>query len=237
MRTCAIIYGGAQKRMDAAWSKWCVHFHCQPSKHSYSLLHFPLQIVPLGLHHFPCFSFTHTGDSTVYIYSWTICKHCLCFTILQVSEKIWAGCQVVLEPNPCMQRLDLLSLVPRLSGTRNIHAWRAWYIFSRDHDVIKIGPRVFRTERQRFASYFTSFAFNNQCVWYSLPDCYIRVESCPLPFTLFPVLSPWVRPHATKVFLPPFYHWGFSREEKILGSLHMHKFNFLFWSGGAWEWG
>ena len=32
------------------------------------------------------------------------------------------------------------SLVPRLSGTRNIHAWRAWYIFSRDHDVIKIGP-------------------------------------------------------------------------------------------------
>ena len=20
------------------------------------------------------------------------------------------------------------------------HAWRAWYIFSRDHDVIKIGP-------------------------------------------------------------------------------------------------
>ena len=32
------------------------------------------------------------------------------------------------------------SLVPRLSGTRIIHAWRAWYIFSRDHDVIKIGP-------------------------------------------------------------------------------------------------
>ena len=32
------------------------------------------------------------------------------------------------------------SLVPRLSGTRNVHAWRAWYIFSRDHDVIKIEP-------------------------------------------------------------------------------------------------
>ena len=34
------------------------------------------------------------------------------------------------------------SLVPRLSGTQNIHAWRAWYIFSRDHDVIKIGPEL-----------------------------------------------------------------------------------------------
>ena len=21
-----------------------------------------------------------------------------------------------------------------------VHAWRAWYIFSRDHDVIEIGP-------------------------------------------------------------------------------------------------
>ena len=32
------------------------------------------------------------------------------------------------------------SLVPRLSGTRIVHAWRAWYIFSRDHDVTKLGP-------------------------------------------------------------------------------------------------
>ena len=32
------------------------------------------------------------------------------------------------------------SLIPRLSGTRNVHALRAWYIFSRDHDIIKIGP-------------------------------------------------------------------------------------------------
>ena len=36
----------------------------------------------------------------------------------------------------------VISLVPRLSGTRNVHAWRAWYIFSRDHDVIKIGPEI-----------------------------------------------------------------------------------------------
>ena len=32
------------------------------------------------------------------------------------------------------------SLIPRLSGMQNIHMWRVWYILSRDHDVIKIGP-------------------------------------------------------------------------------------------------
>ena len=25
---------------------------------------------------------------------------------------------------------------------RNVHAWRAWYIFSRDHDIIKIEPEI-----------------------------------------------------------------------------------------------
>ena len=34
----------------------------------------------------------------------------------------------------------VVSLVPRLPGTRNVHAWRAWYLFSHDHDVIEIGP-------------------------------------------------------------------------------------------------
>ena len=28
--------------------------------------------------------------------------------------------------------------VPRLPGMQNVHAWRAWYLFSRDHDVIEI---------------------------------------------------------------------------------------------------
>ena len=32
------------------------------------------------------------------------------------------------------------SLVPRLPGMRNVHAWRAWYLFSCDNDVIEIGP-------------------------------------------------------------------------------------------------
>ena len=34
------------------------------------------------------------------------------------------------------------SLVPRLPGMRNVHVWRAWYLFSRDHDIIKIGPKL-----------------------------------------------------------------------------------------------
>ena len=55
---------------------------------------------------------------------------------------------------------NIYSLVPRLSGTQNKHAWRAWYIFSRDQNR----ARVFRTERQCFAHYSTSFAFNARCV-------------------------------------------------------------------------
>ena len=35
---------------------------------------------------------------------------------------------------------DDVSLVPGLSGTRIVHAWRAWYIFSRDHDANQLGP-------------------------------------------------------------------------------------------------
>ena len=59
------------------------------------------------------------------------------------------------------------NLVPRLPRTQNVHVWRAWYLFSRDHDIIEIGrTRVFRTERQRFSRYSANFAFNAQCVWY-----------------------------------------------------------------------
>ena len=38
------------------------------------------------------------------------------------------------------QNVSCSSLVPRLPGTRNVHVWRAWYLFSRDRDIIKIGP-------------------------------------------------------------------------------------------------
>ena len=27
-----------------------------------------------------------------------------------------------------------------MENVKDKHTWRAWYIFSRDHDVIKIGP-------------------------------------------------------------------------------------------------
>ena len=43
--------------------------------------------------------------------------------------------------------IRMVSLVPRLSATRNKHAWSAWCIFSRDQNRAK----VFRIERQRFA--------------------------------------------------------------------------------------
>ena len=53
-----------------------------------------------------------------------------------------------------------------------VYAGRAWYLFSYEHDIIKIGPEFFRTERQHFVCYSTNFMFNAWCarVWYSPPD-------------------------------------------------------------------
>ena len=38
------------------------------------------------------------------------------------------------------QAVLFTSLVPRLPGMRNVHAWRAWYLFSCNYDIFKIGP-------------------------------------------------------------------------------------------------
>ena len=35
---------------------------------------------------------------------------------------------------------DKPRLVSRLSGTQNVHSWSTWYLFSCDHDALKIGP-------------------------------------------------------------------------------------------------
>jgi len=45
-------------------------------------------------------------------------------------------------------------------------------IFLRKHDVIKIGDA--------FCALFNQLCFNTRCVYYSTPDSYIRVVSCPL---------------------------------------------------------
>ena len=48
--------------------------------------------------------------------------------------------QILSAQNVLSQVYKWASFIPRLSGMRNVHVWRAWYIFSRDHYVIKIGP-------------------------------------------------------------------------------------------------
>ena len=80
------------------------------------------------------------------------------------------------------------------------------------HNVIEIG---LKTERQRFVCCSTNYVFNVRRVWYSTPNNSIHVVSW-LPYLLFfPVLSlARVRPHLTKVSLPPLYLWGFSPEKK-----------------------
>ena len=110
--------------------------------------------------------------------------------------------------------LSNCSLVP---GTWNVHAWRAWYLFSCDHDAIKIGLEYFRTERQHFVCYSTNFAFNARCVWYSPLD---TCSKLPATFALFPVLSLRVCP---RIFLPG-YPLRVLTWEKVPNSIRMHNF-------------
>ena len=39
--------------------------------------------------------------------------------------------------------LNWLSNCRLVTGMWNVHAWRAWYLFSCDHDIFEIGPEVF----------------------------------------------------------------------------------------------
>ena len=90
---------------------------------------------------------------------------------------------------------------------RIVHAWRAWYIFSRDHDVTKLGPGFLEQKGNL-----------------------LLVIQSTLRSTLgvYDVLSLRVHPHAIKVILPPFYLWWCSREKKYQALS-------VFRSGGAWE--
>ena len=65
------------------------------------------------------------------------------------------------------------------------------------------------------------------CNPHSIHDtCYFHSFSCS---------ESQVCPRAIKVILPPFYLWRCSREKKYQTLSHVHKFNFSFRSGGAWE--
>ena len=64
-----------------------------------------------------------------------------------IHQILLHNCGIQLLPTVSWQYLWLelpnsvqSSLIPRLLGTQNVHVWRAWYLFSRDHDVIKIRP-------------------------------------------------------------------------------------------------
>ena len=99
---CAYVHNYIRRctKMHGICMKWCVHFQCQPSKHNWPALTFPapnsaswttsLQIKSpvvrmLVIH--------------LYITIWNT-AYALPYC------KFWAGCQVVLEPDPRTQRLD-----------------------------------------------------------------------------------------------------------------------------------
>ena len=54
-----------------------------------------------------------------------------------VSRCFLEQCEYTLDQTRSARNV-LSSSIPRLSGTRNVHVWRSWYISSCDHYVTKI---------------------------------------------------------------------------------------------------
>ena len=86
----------------------------------------------------------------------------------------------------------------------------------------------FRTERQCITHCSTNYAFNTQCVWYSLETC----SKWLVTFALFPVQSLQVCSCTIKISLPPLYPGCFSHDKNTrLSTLAQ-----LQWScSEAWE--
>ena len=97
-------------------------------------------------------------------------------------------------------------VVPKFLHCINKYAWRVWYFFSCEHDVIGKG----NTERQRFACCY----YSTICSTHSLQD--IVLPLLFLPFWVFTDM-----PMSNKVFLPHFYPICCLRE-KILQALDPH---------------
>ena len=97
------------------------------------------------------------------------------------------------------------SLVPRLSRMRNVHAWRAWYIFSCDRDVIKIGPEFLEQKGNVLCVIQPTLHSTLGVYDIGPPIATCTCSKLPATIALFPVLSLRLRPRIIKVFLPPFY--------------------------------
>ena len=73
----------------------------------------------------------------------------------------------------------MCNLIPRLLGTQSVHVWRAWYPFSRDHDVVVIGPEFLEQKgnviQQTLRSMLSVYDIR------SLIAIYVHVVSSPTP--------------------------------------------------------
>ena len=49
-------------------------------------------------------------------------------------------------------------------GREDVYTGTAWYLFSCDHDVIKIGPEFLEQKGNVLYVCSTNYAFNNRCV-------------------------------------------------------------------------
>ena len=118
----------------------------------------------------------------------------ICFNIL------------VHELSVCGQYMNLrisLALMLRNVSIESMQAWRAWYFFSRDDDIIEI-------ELEQKAMFCV--LFNQLCIQHSVcmrplpPPPLPQLDMCsklPATFAHFHVLSLRVHPRTIEVFLPP----------------------------------
>ena len=109
-----------------------------------------------------------------------------------------------------------ISLIPRPHPAfRHLQygkAWRAWYLFSCEHDVI--GKWWKFSEQTAWVSVFLNWLHAHRSVY--ITTILHLLDTCgklPATLALFAVLGP-VHPRTIKPFLPSFLSWHHSREKR-----------------------
>ena len=136
----------------------------------------------------------------------------------------------------CMQPYPHSQAPPLWNINMCMHAGRAWYLFSREHNVIKIGPEFL--EQKTFC-----VLFNQLCV-----ECLVHVYDIQLLIRVVHVnyLLPslfflfWVFGYAhtqLRSLFPLSPPWHCSREKKYQALPTCTTSVFALWSGEAWEQG
>ena len=75
------------------------------------------------------------GEASTHVVQFGLYTHVYDFILYLAKRYQYQNLQCVISG----QYIDL-ALFPGSPGMQIVYLWRAWYLFSRDHDVIEIGP-------------------------------------------------------------------------------------------------